>query len=480
MDRTDKIQQLELIEEHKRRKSRRKIYEMYPDKGPHRRELYHKHMSFFRAGAEYRERLMLAANRVGKTEGVGLYELVWHAMGEYPSWWEGRRFKRPIRAWVAGDTGKTVREILQMKLLGPIDAIGTGVLPGDAIMRTTKAAGVSEGIDSVYVKNKYGGTSIITFKSYEQGRVSFQGTEMDIILLDEEPPVDVYLECLMRTMTNKGMIMLTFTPLSGMSEVVLAFLPNGEFKEAEGTKFVVMATWDDAPHLTEESKQQLYAALPPYQREARSKGVPQLGSGAIYAIAEQDVQYEDFEIPAHWPRVYGLDVGWNKTAAVWGAWDRETDVVYLYGEYYRGQAEPEVHTAGIKAKGSWIHGVIDPASRGRSQKDGTKLLDEYMNQGLLLQPADNAVEAGIYTVFTRLTTGKLKISKTLGNFWSEYRLYRRDEKGKVVKSMDHLMDAMRYLIASGLSYATCEPVLKATGTNGPKIYSLTNEQTWMR
>jgi len=480
MSRTDKIQQLELIEERKRRKSRRKIYGMYPDKGPHRRELYHKHMSFFRAGAEYRERLMLAANRVGKTEGVGLYELVWHAMGEYPSWWEGRRFKRPIRAWVAGDTGKTVREILQMKLLGPIDAIGTGVLPGDAIMRTTKAAGVSEGIDSVYVKNKYGGTSIITFKSYEQGRVSFQGTEMDIILLDEEPPVDVYLECLMRTMTNKGMIMLTFTPLSGMSEVVLAFLPNGEFKEADGTKFVVMATWDDAPHLTAESKQQLYAALPPYQREARSKGVPQLGSGAIYAIAEQDVQYEDFEIPDHWPRVYGLDVGWNKTAAIWGAWDRETDVVYLYGEYYRGQAEPEVHTAGIKAKGSWIHGVIDPASRGRSQKDGTKLLDEYMNQGLLLQPADNAVEAGIYTVFTRLTTGKLKISKTLGNFWSEYRLYRRDEKGKVVKSMDHLMDAMRYLIASGLSYATCEPVLKATGTNGPKIYSLTNEQTWMR
>lgn len=419
---------------------------------------------------------MLAANRVGKTETVGLYEAVCHATGNYPDWWPGRRYTRPITGWICGDTGKTVREILQTKLLGPIDHIGTGVLPGEYIEKTTKAAGVSDGIDSVFVKHKNGGTSMLTFKSYEQGRESFQGTERDFILLDEEPPFDVYLECLMRTMTNNGMLLLTFTPLEGLSEVVLAFLPNGEFKETnDGSKFVVMATWDDAPHLSDADKAELLASIPAYQRDARSKGVPQLGSGAIYPISEDDFLIDDFEIPPYFAQVYALDVGWNKTAVTWGAWDRETDIVYLTSEYYRGEAEPPVHIAAIQGRGKWINGVIDPAARGRSQRDGEKLMDEYINGGLLLQPAENAVEAGIYSVYTRLSTGKLKVFKSMQNWRTEFRLYRRDEKGKVVKKMDHLMDATRYLCVSGLDYAKVKPVKK-----DGNIYRLTGSTTgWM-
>ena len=51
---------------------------MYPDEGPLRRELYPKHMEFFAAGKKYNERLFMAGNRVGKTEGAGGYEAALH------------------------------------------------------------------------------------------------------------------------------------------------------------------------------------------------------------------------------------------------------------------------------------------------------------------------------------------------------------------------------------------------------------------
>lgn len=459
MDRAAKIELLQLLEEKQRRASRRKIYAYYPDKGPLRRELYPKHLSFFEAGVKYRQRLMLAANRVGKTEGVGLYELVWHLTGDYPEWWTGRRFDRPIKAWAAGDTGKTVREILQSKLLGPVGQWGTGLVPGDTIERISRGAGVADSVDSIYVRSKFGGLSQLTLKSYDQRRESFQGTEQDVILLDEEPPMDIYTECLLRTMTNNGMLMLTFTPLMGMSEVVLAFLPGGQIEErADGSKFVVMATWDDVPHLDDEVKKELWNSIPPFQRDARSKGVPQLGAGAIYPVPESDIVIPDFDIPAHWPRVYGMDVGWNRTAAIWGAIDRETSTTYLYSEHYRGQAEPIIHADSIKGRGEWIPGVIDPAARGRNQKDGDQLLQQYTELGLELQTAINAREAGLYAVWQRMSGGKLKVFKSLGNWLSEFRLYRRDEKGNVVKENDHLMDATRYLVVSGLQVATTEPV----------------------
>lgn len=175
---------------------------------------------------------MLAANRVGKTEGVGGYELALHLTGQYPDWWVGRRFSRPVRAWAAGDTSKTVREIIQQKLLGPVGAWGTGLLPGDAIERVVRATGAADTAEIVYVKHASGrGISPLVLKSYDQRREAFQGTEQDIIWLDEEPPMDIYTECLLRTMTNSGMLMLTFTPLQGISDVVLSFLPTGRIEE---------------------------------------------------------------------------------------------------------------------------------------------------------------------------------------------------------------------------------------------------------
>jgi Terminase RNaseH-like domain len=214
------------------------------------------------------------------------------------------------------------------------------------------------------------------------------------------------------------------------------------------SKYCVQASWDDAPHLSSAQKESLYTSIPPYQRDARSKGIPQLGSGAIYPVPESEIICDPFRMPNYWPRGYGLDVGWNRTAAIWGAWDRENDVIYLYSEYYRGQAEPSVHAAAIKARGDWIMGAIDPASRGRSQVDGEALIEAYEDLGLNLVPAVNAVEAGLNMMWERLSTQRLVVFSTLHNFLTEYRLYRRDEKGRIVKQNDHAMDAARYLIAT--------------------------------
>lgn len=403
---------------------------------------------------------MLAANRVGKTEGVGGYELSLHLTGQYPDWWVGRRFTRPVRAWAAGDTSKTVAEIIQYKLLGPVGAWGTGLLNGDSIERVVRATGAADTAATVYVKHSSGGISPLVLKSYDQRREAFQGTEQDIIWLDEEPPLDIYTECLMRTMTNNGCIMCTFTPLQGISDVVLSFLPGGVLKEqSQGTKFVVMASWDDAPHLDEQSKRDLLQSIPPYQRDARSKGIPQLGSGAIFPVPETDLLVTPFEIPAFWPRGYGMDVGWNFTAGLWGALDRASDCLYLTHEYKRGKVEPSVHAHSLKAQGDWIPGFIDPAAQGRGQADGKQLYSDYLKLGLKLSIADNGVESGLDSVWNRMVTGRLKVFKGLSKWLEEFRLYRRDDKGRVVKSNDHLMDTTRYL-ESRINQMIVKPILK--------------------
>lgn len=207
----------------------------YPDTGPLRRELYAKHMEFFKAGVIHKERLMLAANRVGKTEGVGGYETTLHLTGRYPAWWKGRRFDGPISAWAAGKNNETTRDIIQAKLFGDVVGAqankrmtGTGLIPGDTIGKPIWRSGFQNLIDTVPIQHVSGKWSTLGLKSYEQGRGSFEGTEKHVIWLDEEPPLDVYAECLIRTMTVNGVTLLTFTPLEGMSEVVMQFLPNGE------------------------------------------------------------------------------------------------------------------------------------------------------------------------------------------------------------------------------------------------------------
>lgn len=476
----EKASFIALLEERAMVAAQNKLSTFYPETGPLRRELYGKAMEFFAAGATHRQRCALMPNRSGKTEGMGGYELTLHLTGRYPPWWKGRRFRKPVRAWACGKTVEKTRDVLQVKLLGPADAMGTGLIPGDAISRVTRAPGVSEAMNTVYVKHASGaGASRLVFKSYDQGRRAYEGEEQEVIWFDEEPPLDIHTEGLLRTMTTDGIVMDTFTPLLGMSETVMYYLEDGSFEklgDKGGGRYVIMATWDDIPHLTAAQKAELKRSIPAYQLDARTRGIPQLGSGAIYPVAEADVIVSDFHIPDHWPRAYGLDVGWNRTAAVWGARDQSSGVTYIYAEYYRGQAEPVIHATAIKSKGEWVRGAVDPASRGRSQTDGVQLFELYRQLGLRLEPADNAVEAGLGRVWDLLSTGRLKVFRSCQNWASEFRLYRRDDKGRVVKENDHLMDATRYLVTTGMGRACTAPIKNVA----PVQSAVMVNRTWKR
>lgn len=199
---------------------------------------YKKQLIFFKAGAIYRERALIAGNRTGKTYTAET-EVSYHANGRYPKGWEGRKFDHPTIIWEAGKTHETTRDILQKYLLGPKHEMGTGFLPRDDIywggkFQVTSKSGIPDAIQDVYIKHYtngvFDGYSEIHFKSYVQGVEAFMGAQVHVVHLDEEPDKrEIYSECVTRTMTTNGIILCTFTPLLGLSEVVLSFLPGGKF-----------------------------------------------------------------------------------------------------------------------------------------------------------------------------------------------------------------------------------------------------------
>ena len=459
----DKIELIQLLEAQAKWKKRRFRDKFFTDNGPTARSLYPKHTDFMAAGSEYKIRLFMAGNRVGKSFAAA-YELACHLTGEYPHWWQGKRFKGANSWWVCGVDSKSILSTLQPLLLGQVGDFGAGMIPyNNLVFETLKDAKRADTpISKFRVRHASGGYSTAEFKSYESGRESFQSFEGSI-WLDEEAPLSIFTECLMRTATGDNIVMMTFTPLKGISETIMNFLEGRQF--AQGPiglgKYVVMAGWDDVPHLSAETKSILLASIPPYQRDARSKGLPSLGAGAIYPVPESDYVVDRFDIPKSWPRMFGFDVGWNKTAAIWIAKDPDTKVHYIYHEYYKGEAEPSIHVVGLKSPGAWIPAVIDTAARGRSQIDGNSLMSMYKDLGLTLFDADKSVETGIYKVWEMLSTGQLKAFRNLNNFMDEIRMYRRDEKGKIIKSNDHLLDSLRYAIM-GLNHLTTELSTKPT------------------
>ena len=193
---------------------------------------YTKQKEFHAKGKVDRERLFMAGNQLGKTLAGGM-EVAMHLTGRYPDWWEGMRFKTSTRWWAGGDTGESTRDNPQRILIGPHeqeDEWGTGAIPGDCIIDCQRARGVPNLLDSVTVKHVSGGNSYLGFKSYEKGRKKWQGETLHGIWCDEEPPLDIYTEALTRTNAHMGLMLVTFTPLLGMSEVVRMFLNDEEIK----------------------------------------------------------------------------------------------------------------------------------------------------------------------------------------------------------------------------------------------------------
>lgn len=453
-----------------------------------------KHRAFFKAGAKYNERMFMAGNRCGKSI-AGAYETACHLTGIYPKWWEGRRFDKPVHGWAVGSTARATRDTAQKELLGPLGAIGTGMIPADKIGQAWSLAGVPKAIDMVQVKHISGGWSTVGFKNYEQPLAAFYGTALDFVWPDEECPIEHYNEMLIRTMTTNGLIYNTFTPLKGLTPMVVRYSEKADYlagaekligvtapKDEDGEdarlmdvphhKAIIQAGWDDAAWLTEESKIKMEEDTPPHLREARRSGKPSMGSGNVYPVSIESLLVEPFKIPDYYKRLYALDVGWNRTAVLWAAIDPQTDTIYIYDEHYLAEQVPAVHAAGIRSRGVWIPGVIDPASHGRSQVDGSQLIQQYKDLGLKLHPAINSVDAGIQAVWERMTTGNLKVFNTLHNFAKEFVLYRRDLKGRIVKENDHLMDCLRY-IQNNLSRAkSIDQLVSKANYAGPTRYNI--------
>lgn len=426
------------------------------------REAYQSHLNVFRAGNDFRERCFFGGNRVGKSHS-GSYEMTLHLTGQYPEWWKGYRFDRPVRCWAAGETRDATRDIVQDKLFGPPHAIGTGMIPKDCILTIRKRSGTPDALDTVQVKH-VAGTSTIQFKSFAEGREGFQGQRIEFIWLDEEPSMAIFQECLMRTAKTSeheqpGRMLLTLTPMKGLSDVANHFLTDGRMVE-EGDRYATQVGWDDVPHLSEREKAELMLSIPKHQRDARSKGYPSLGAGAVYTYSEDSLVAEPFQIPAYYWGGYGMDVGWNATAAVFIRYDKDNRTYYVVDEYKRGECTPAEHAAAIKCRSKFMWGAIDPASRGRSQLDGKNLMDEYRDLELKLFPADNAVEAGIHRIQMLMSTDKLKVFPHCTGLLAEFRKYSRDENGKIRKQDDHLLDALRYAMHTEKTMKPLRPIRK--------------------
>lgn len=404
---------------------------------------YAKQREFHEKGS-VRERLFMAGNQLGKTVAGG-FEAAIHATGRYPDWWQGRRFDKPTMGWAAGITGETTRDTVQRILLGRTGSHGTGSIPKEALIDVQPARGVPELIDSIRVKHVSGGTSVIGLKSYEKGREKWQGETLDWVWFDEEPPASIYTEGLTRTNATGGMVWMTFTPLLGMSEVVRRFL-----LENSPDRAITTMTIDDAEHYTPEERARIVASYPAHEREARSKGIPTLGSGRIFPVPDELIAIDPIAIPALWPRIGGIDFGWDHpTAAVDVAWDRDADCIYITKAYRRREATPVIHAAALKPWGpipwAWPHDGLQ-----HDKGSGDQLAEQYRKQGLdmLMERATfhdgtNGVEAGLAEMLDRMETGRLKVFRHLNEWFDEFRLYHRED-GKVVKEMDDLMSATRY------------------------------------
>lgn len=459
IDRTkllDIARAIQVFSEHKKYNL---IDSVFPDEGPFSRYLYGKHVDFFDAGFLRRFRVLGGGNGSGKSF-TGSVELTYHMTGEYPTWWKGKVFKKAIKAWVVCESGSLWRDSMQQALLGSVgEEIGTGLIRKDLVHDTKSMPGVPGAIGQIQTKHKSGGISSVTVKTFEMGRNQFQAATLDLLIFDEEPPEDIYSECIMRTRGVKGVkepgiVMMMFTPLKGLSDVVLRYLPNGRFPPdcvhpEFPDRYAIAISWDDAPHLTEADKATMLAEMPPNERDARTKGIPALGSGRIYPISEDDIKVTPFEIPDYFPRAYGLDFGWNNTAALWMAQDPVTQVKYIYAEYKKGKVTDSQHAYAIKERGDWMSGAADPSGGGR-RDDGKMRIDYYRSLGLDLHPGYNSLITGIAQVYNELESGMLKIFSNLEMFFNEYRVYRYDAKdpNKPARNQDdHLMDVIRYLLS---------------------------------
>ena len=451
---------LKLLQEQKQRERFNKInyYDPYPYQ-----------MDFHKTGEDNSQRLLMAANRIGKSY-CGAAEMSYHLTGIYPDWWEGRRYDQPITAWAGGVSNETTRDIVQAELLGSPDdpeAFGSGSIPQKYIIKTERKPGVPNAKSVALIRHIAGGNSSLHFKAYEMGVDKWQGRSVDVVWLDEEPSRELYSQAVTRTLDRRGMVYMTFTPEQGMTETVAAFM-----NRIQKAQSLTNATWDDASeniksmmgksgHLSEDVMQQILSAYSPHEREMRRYGRPSIGSGLIFPVSEEDLMIDPIPIEEHWPRIAAIDFGWDHpTAVVWCAIDNETDTFYVYDCHRASKASPAVHAETINQRPRFIPIAYPHDGNRRDSMGNPGLADQYRSHGcnFLLEhftnpPAlgqtkgSNSIEEGLMAMIQYMEDDRFKVFNTLGDWFEEFRMYHR-KQGKVVPIRDDLMSATRYAFQS--------------------------------
>lgn len=460
------VDSVELLQKLAEQVARRKLYSYNPY--PWQIEFHH---------AKERQRMLMAANRVGKTLSAGA-EVAMHATGLYPDWWEGRVFEHSTLGWVGSITNESSRDIVQKELLGGVgEDLGTGWIPKDCIIDVKfKQAGISDVVETVRVRHVTGKVSVINFKTYDQGWRKWQGTAPHYVWMDEEPDVfKVYTEALTRILSSKGVMLVTFTPLLGETELVMHF--------TAGKKgcFLLHASWDDAPHLSEADKDELMSSYPDYEQDARTKGIPVLGEGKVFPISESEITCDPFDVSdfPHWARICGIDFGFNHPgAAAWLAWDRDKDIVYLYDSYRMKGQQPVYHAEAINRRGNWIP-VSWPHDGVNSGRDGAEAMKkQYLKHGVKMLNmsarydrkigGSQDTEPVVQDILERMRTGRFKVFSNQKDWLQEFRGFHR-KNGKIVKLRDDIIMSSLYAIMM-LRYATTRTPPKS---NRPHAASFT-------
>lgn len=420
---------------------------------------------FYTSSKDFNFRFLCAANRIGKSFSEA-QEVAQHLTGHYQSWWKGRVFRRPILGWCVGITGESTRKVLQKEMFGTSDArdekaIGTGAIPKRFIDFDSLAKDGQRIVScriKHYTDGKFDGYSTLEFRSTQQGEHVLMGATVDFIWIDEEDPYrseQIYAQCVTRTATTNGIVAITATPENGMTKLVKMFM-----HDESGSLYWQNATWDDAPHLDEETKKKLLDAIPEWQHAMRTKGIPILGSGLVYPVSEKDIKVDPFKIPPHWKRVCAMDIGiTHDTAATWAAYDEENDTIYIYDHYSADAGIPAVHAMAVNKRGAWIPVILPHDADNVERGSGRTVSSYYKDAGVnvayetFYNPVssdgkkNNFVETGIMDITQRFKTGRLKIFSNCYKIFEEMREYHRRD-GKIVKENDDSVDAMRYAVMS--------------------------------
>ena len=418
-------------------------------------------LDFHNAGKKNQERLLLAANRPGKTYSAA-NEVAFHLTGLYPGWWDGKVFDHPVLTWTGSPTNEMSRDIVQKELLGGTGQdLGTGSVPKSTLVGRPKfkQAGISDVVDLFRVRHSSGGTSVCVLKTYEQGWRKWQGTAPHVVWMDEEPEdYKIYTEALTRLLTSHGIMLATLTPLLGQTDLVRSY------QEGVGDGvYIETATWDDAPHLDEAERERLLSRYPIHERKTRTRGVPMMGEGAVFPIDEEDIKYDPSifpdGIPPHFARIKGIDFGiavGHPGAGACVAHDRDQDVLYVY-RTYRKEGETSVyHARAINGNDPWVP-IAWPHDGLNREKAGGKVLHEaYREEGASMMLGISArydnktggsqpVEPIVVEILERMQTGRFKVASTCHEFFDEMRSYHRKD-GKIIAKRDDTLKAVFYAV----------------------------------